>query len=132
MFFNPFGSGSFSAIGILAFGMFMVVLGAFVFILVRGVRQWRQNNRSPRLTVAARVVARRVDTNVSQTPVGGDITGAHGYTTSSSSTYYVTFEVESGDRMELHVPKNEYVYIAEGDIGRLTFQGTRFLGFERV
>ena len=131
--FGSFGFDmGFSPFNILFYLVFALVLGVFVFVLVRGVRQWRKNNRSPRLTVDARVVARRVETNVSQMPVGGDITGAQGYTTSSSATYFVTFEVESGDRMELHVPKSEYVYIAEGDIGRLTFQGTRFLGFERA
>jgi hypothetical protein len=58
----------------------------------------------------------------------------HGHTmshTSSSTTYFATFEVESGDRMELKVPDNEYGMLVEGDIGKLTFQGTRYKGFER-
>ena len=45
--------------------------------------------------------------------------------------YYVTFQVESGDRMELSVRGKEYGLLAEGDYGRLTFQGTRYLGFQR-
>lgn len=51
--------------------------------------------------------------------------------TSSSTVYYATFEVESGDRMEFGVPNKEYGLLVEGDRGRLTFQGTRYLGFER-
>jgi hypothetical protein len=51
--------------------------------------------------------------------------------TSSSTTYYVTFEVESGDRMELKMTGEQFGLIAEGDKGRLTFQGTRYLGFDR-
>jgi hypothetical protein len=51
---------------------------------------------------------------------------------STSSSYYVTFEVASGDRMELLVPTNEYGYLIEGDRGELTFQGTRYLGFART
>lgn len=51
--------------------------------------------------------------------------------TTSNTFYYATFQVESGDRMELHVPRNEYGMLVEGDNGRLTFQGTRYLGFER-
>ena len=43
-----------------------------------------------------------------------------------------TFQVESGDRMELPVSGREYGMLAEGDIGKLTFQGTRYLSFERV
>ena len=46
-------------------------------------------------------------------------------------TYHVTFEVESGDRMELKVSRNEYGMLVVGDSGRVSFQGTRYLGFER-
>ena len=49
----------------------------------------------------------------------------------TDSTYYVTFQVESGDRMELRVSGPEYGMLIEGDHGTLTFQGTRYLGFER-
>ena len=42
------------------------------------------------------------------------------------------FQVESGDRMELTVSGSDYGYLVEGDHGKLTFQGTRFLGFERA
>ena len=45
--------------------------------------------------------------------------------------YYVTFEVQSGDRMEFGVSGSEYGLLAEGDYGKLTFQGTRYLEFER-
>ena len=51
--------------------------------------------------------------------------------TNSSTWYYATFQVESGDRMELTVSGSDYGYLVEGDHGKLTFQGTRFLGFER-
>ena len=51
--------------------------------------------------------------------------------THTSTRYYVTFQVESGDRMELSVSGPEYGMLAEGDRGELTFQGTRYLSFER-
>ena len=50
---------------------------------------------------------------------------------SSHTTYYVTFEVESGDRIELVVPSSEYGFMVEGDQGKLTFQGTRYISFDR-
>ena len=43
----------------------------------------------------------------------------------------MTFQVESGDRMELSMTGTEYGMLAEGDRGKLSFQGTRYLGFER-
>ena len=39
--------------------------------------------------------------------------------------------VESGDRVELTVSGSDYGMLVEGDIGKLSFQGTRYLGFER-
>lgn len=48
-----------------------------------------------------------------------------------STSYFVTFEVQSGDRMELHVSAKDYGIIAEGDYGNLVFQGTRFHAFDR-
>ena len=106
------------------FGMVLIVL---VVTLVRGIGEWHKNNNSPRLTVPAKVVSKR--TSVSH----GHHHGANGHMHTTSSTwYYVSFEVESGDRMELGVSGSEYGMLAEGDSGKLTFQGTRYLSFERA
>lgn len=105
---------------------FLLVIGMFIFTAVKGIGEWNKNNQSPRLTVPATVVAKR--TNVSRHH-HGEANGHHHHTT--STTYYVTFQVESGDRMELHVAGTEYGMLIEGDNGKLTFQGTRYLGFER-
>lgn len=113
----------FPIIFIIIFGL---VLGTFIVTAVRGIGQWNQNNHSPRLTVAAKVVAKRM--NVSHHHNGAN----EHHHTSTSTSYYVTFQVESGDRMELCMAGNEYGMLIEGDEGRLTFQGTRYLGFERM
>ena len=55
----------------------------------------------------------------------------NGRHTSTSTSYYATFQVESGDRMEFLINGREYGLLVEGDRGRLSFQGTRYLGFER-
>jgi hypothetical protein len=44
----------------------------------------------------------------------------------------VTFKVESGDQMELQMAGQEFGLLVEGEEGKLTFQGTRYLGFERT
>ena len=107
--------------------VFLFILGAFVAVAVKGIGEWNKNNHSPRLTVPATVVAKR--TNVSRHRHGG--TGTHMAHTSTSTTYYVTFQVASGDRMELRVSGYEYGMLVEGDYGDLSFQGTRYLGFMR-
>lgn len=106
--------------------IFGLVLGTFIVTAVRGIGQWNKNNHSPRLTVSAKVVAKRM--NVSHHHNGAN----EHHNTSTSTSYYVTFQVESGDRMELCMAGNEYGMLIEGDEGRLTFQGTRYLGFERM
>jgi len=113
---------------IIFFLMFFLIFGIFIVTIVRGIAEWNKNNHSPRITVDASVVTKR--TNVSRHHHHHG-TGHMGHTT-TSTTYYVTFQVESGDRMELRMSGDEYGMIAEGDVGKLTFQGTRFLSFERV
>ena len=107
------------------FIVFALIFGMFVTTFVRSIKRENKNNHSPRLTVPVSVVAKR--TNVSVHHHGGDTMHHH-----SSTTYYVTFQVSSGDRMELQVAGNEYGLLVEGDRGNLTFQGTRFLSFERT
>lgn len=106
--------------------VFVIVIGTFIVTGVKGISQWNKNNNSPRLTVQAKVVAKRSDMSVHRHR------HSTGHTHRSTSTYYyVTFEVESGDRMELQMDGFEFGMLVEGDAGKLSFQGTRYLGFER-
>ena len=112
---------------ILFFLVFFLIIGVFLATMIRGIGQWHKNNQSPRLTVGATVVTKR--TNVSRHHHHNG--AGHMGHTSTSTTYFVTFQVVSGDRMELRMDGYQYGMLAEGDRGRLTFQGTRYLGFER-
>ena len=120
--FSGFETG-FSIFQIMFTLVFILAVGMFIVIAVKGISQWNKNNHSPRLTVQATVVGKR--TNVSRHHHGGSV---HHHT---STTYYVTFQVQSGDRLELVVAGQEYGLLVEGDCGMLTFQDTRYLGFER-
>lgn len=108
---------------------FLIVAALVVFTIIRGLAEWNKNNQSPRLTVDATVVAKRENTTHYQDNANYEVT--HTTTMRTNTTYYVTFEVESGDRMEMCVDGQEYGMLAEGDAGKLTFQGTRYLGFDR-
>ena len=99
--------------------MFLLVFGIIIFVMISNLRQWNKNNHSPRLTVDATVVTKRASHH-------------HHSDAGQSTSYYATFQVESGDRMELSLTGQEYGLLAEGDRGKLTFQGTRYLGFERT
>ena len=104
--------------------IFLTFFGIFIVVAIKGIGQWNKNNHSPRLTVPARVVAKRTQMHHHH---HGDTMHHH-----ASTSYYVTFQVESGDRMELSVSGQEYELLLEGDYGRLSFQGTRYIGFERT
>ena len=76
--------------------MFIVVFGIIIFSIIQGISTWHKNNNSPRLTVPAVIVAKRTDVSYHRHANAGDMSGAHGFHTTSSTTYYVTFQVESG------------------------------------
>lgn len=105
-----------------AFGfdlLFLLIAVLFVVALVRNLVMWSRNNAAPRLSVPVTVVATR---------------RAHHYnatTHTSTASYYATFEFESGDRLELRLPRRDFSGMAEGDRAILHFQGTRYLGFDQ-
>nr|WP_042331054.1 DUF2500 domain-containing protein [Desulfosporosinus orientis] len=107
---------------------FVLVFGIVIFGIVKGIGQWKYNNTQPVLDITAKVTGKRTNTSSSFHGGVGE-TGTHH--SHSSTTYYVTFEVESGDRMEFMVNGREYGLLADNDSGMLRFQGTRFLGFTR-
>jgi len=112
--------------------LFIAVFGAILFVIVtviiKGLRQWSKNNNSPVLIVEARVVNMRQDTRVNHHHANDGHMASH----HSSTRYYATFQVDSGDRIELAVSGKECGMLAQGDAGKLTFQGTRYLGFQRT
>lgn len=122
--------------GIFGFGVSMfsvlfrvVFLVIFIFIIVtvlKGLGQWNRNNQAPVLNVLATVVGKREDFRHHHH------SGHSNMVTAGSTNYYVTFEVESGDRMEFLVSGREFGLLVEQDFGTLRFQGTRYLGFERA
>lgn len=95
--------------------IFIIILGLIVFSILSSIKEGIKNNNSPVLTVPAEVASKRIH-----------VRGEH-----SRTTYYVTFEVQSGDRMELSVEGTEYGLLVERDLGLLSFQGTRYISFER-
>lgn len=107
--------------------VFVLVIGLFIYAVVQAILRKQENDASPRLTVLARVVSRRQEVTHHARNMNDGV-----YHTSSTTRYFVTFQVESGDRMELELDGSDFGMLAEGDEGRLSFQGTRFLDFQRT
>ena len=130
MGFSPidgFGGMMFNIVPIIVIFGFIIVFGIIIVRLIQGANQWKRNNESPILTVDAIIVTKRAD--VHHYHHNTETSNTHHM--SSSTTYYATFEVASGDRLEFQIRDSEYGMLAENDTGKLTFQGTRFLGFVR-
>lgn len=111
--------------------IFIGIIFVIVFIIIlvnvfKSLGQWKKNEESPRLSVPAHVKIKR--TNVTR---NGHFQDNNVHSHSSSTTYFITFEFESGDRSEFQVSGKEFGLLAEGDFGTLTFKGTRYIDFIR-
>lgn len=111
--------------------IFILIFMTIMLVFAKGIVTWHKNNNSPRLTVSARIVSKRQNITYHNRLNAGDTSGTQGYHTISNTDYYVIFQVESGDRMEFSITGSEYGKFKEGDEGKLTFEGTRYLTFNR-
>ena len=130
MYSDDFGFSGFNSmftiVPIIVVIGFVLVFALIITQILRGANQWKKNNNSPVLVVEAKIVAKRSSVRNHHQGVGDNM-----HHSSYTTTDYVTFEVASGDRMELVVGSSDYGLLVENDFGSLTFQGTRYLGFER-
>ena len=112
--------------------IFLIIVFVIMVILVNNMNRWSQNNNSPETTVEAVVSDKRDRDSMQQVPAGGDPTGAQGFQLIPNIHRTAVFTVESGETMEFTVSEGEFRSLQKGERGRLTFQGTRYLGFERI
>ena len=119
MFFSGFENIMFSTVPIFIMIISVVVIGTIIFRIGSGTKEYFSNNSMEETTIPARIITKRTH-----------VWGGHG-NTSASTSYYITFEDEQGNRAEFSLNSKLYGAYAEGDTGMLTHQGTRFLRFER-
>ncbi|WP_088006383.1 DUF2500 domain-containing protein [Indiicoccus explosivorum] len=115
---DPGGDLLFRIVPIFIGFVFLIVAGIIIFTAVKGISVWARNNSQPRREEEARAISKRTDIR------GGGETRAR-------SLYFITFEFPNGDRTEFRVDGRTMGQITEGDVGKLHFQGTRFLQFDR-
>ena len=107
--------------------VFIFILSMIIGSFVSGAKRKHKNDQSPRVTADAKVVSKRMQVGQNRQSSGDNDMMC----TDTYSKYFVTFEFESGDRLELPVDGSDYGLLVEGDTGKLSFQGTRYLGFQR-
>ena len=96
----------------------LLILTGILTMIYKGLAQRSRDNASSLLTVPAVVLAKRQEVRRGEN--------------SSSNSYYVTFELQGHDRLEFPVLGQQWGTLLEGDRGRVTYQGSRFKGFDRT
>lgn len=114
--YPDFGYNSFDSFEIIFFIIFTIVAIIILYHVFGSIGESIKNSSLPILTVNSNVLTKRMEVSGHE----------HSYT-----EYYITFEFENGDRIELKTPSKEYGMIAEGDKGYLSFQGTKYKSFKR-
>ena len=97
-----------------------------VFILRFGgnFKEWKQNQQHPRLAVEVLISSKR--THHTHHYIKGRQIGK------GTITYYVTFQLDDGDHIEVKMSEKEYDMLFVGKRGILTFQGTKFFMFDLI
>lgn len=105
--------------------MFLLVCGLVLYTMIRSIAYYIRNATSPVLTARAKVLSKRFEV-----ARHAHRQGDHVYH-STSTSYYATFELENGERIELVMNGKQYGLLLEGDRGLLTYQGEWYKDFER-
>lgn len=108
----------FGILGIVHVLISLCVCMLFAAIFAKLLSYAGKNRRAPKLSVFATVVDKSIHYSRSINSM-------------DSTECYVTFEVDSGDRLVLDLTEQEFGLLIEGDCGILTFKGNRYCNFER-
>lgn len=96
----------------------LTFVGVFALIaaqIVRNVRRLNRDSLAPKTEAPAAVTARR--------------TGSAPGKGKQPEQYYVTFQTDTGETVELRVPRSDYLRLTAGQRGILTRQGGHFVDF---
>lgn len=118
-----FGGGFFGGMPPFFMLFFIFVVGMIIFSMITSAKRYHKNATSPILTQHAKVITKR--TSVTRHHSSNNNVG------STHTHYFVTFETDAGQRMELTTSGQEYGMLAEGDQGLVTYQGEWFKEFKR-
>ncbi len=101
-----------------------VAAGVAAIILFVVIRK-KKDDRAKPVTLEVTVLSKGISTQ--RHPVAGDATGAHGYTT--LTVYHAVFLKSDGVQLPLEIDREAYETLVEGERGRLTVRGSRYIGF---
>ena len=112
---------------VMLFFVFLVTSIGFLTLAFGNLKYGTHSNSTPILTVDAKVIGKRFNT-FQDTQSFADMIPYYNYAT----LYFVTFEVVNGEKLEFSVTSVEYENLIEEDLGKLSYQGTKFLEFHKA
>ncbi|MBR4692454.1 MAG: DUF2500 domain-containing protein [Oscillospiraceae bacterium] len=119
----------FKGMGVFFFVAFLAVLAGITCILLRNYVSLRKNKKAPKITVAAVLTARWMDSAGGLPP--SILGGKSKEKEAESSGCYASFQTADGEQLVFPVTLEEYGALRDGASGQLTYQGTWFQGFEQ-
>ncbi|MTT32590.1 DUF2500 family protein [Terrilactibacillus sp. BCM23-1] len=109
------GNMSFTLFITVFFILFILIIAATI---IYHIKLESYNHKQPLSKVEAAVLQKRTQENDSLNK--------------NNTDYFVTFQVESGARIELEVSSLDYGQLVDGDQGSLVYQGDHYLRFSRI
>lgn len=105
--------------------LFIVVLSVMVaYVLFR----WLKDKSSPKITTMAKIISKETH----KIKHASNRVAGIGRRKTYSDEYYITFQLEHNNTLKLFIrTEEEYEHLHEGDKGKLTFQGKRYINFEK-
>ncbi len=97
----------------------------FYYAVYRFIKGAIGGSIAPRRTVEAMIVKKRL--SCVQHHHGAEV-----FTNHERTNYFVTFQLDKNNRIELQVKESQYDLLFDGERGKLTFQGKRFIRFRPV
>lgn len=94
----------------------------FYYAIYRLIKGAIGGGFAPRRTVEAMIVKKRLSCDLHHH-------GAEVFTNHERTNYFVTFQIQNNQRIELQVKESQYDLLFDGERGRLTFQGKRYIRF---
>lgn len=98
---------------------------AFLFFLIRRLRKEMPKDYAGGKTISATVFSKRSRQKRDPNTLPYDEEFAY----AATRFYYITFETQDCQRLELAVASDTFQRLAEGDTGILTYQGSQYIDF---
>lgn len=105
------------------------LIGWIAVQYIRAKRRWQQQAETPPQTCPAQVAAKQA-VQGSRTVLSA--VSPTSFDREQVTDHTVTFRLESGEERTFSVEEPVFRLVAVGDQGVLSFQGDRFLGFDRT